>query len=628
MHIIGTAGHVDHGKSTLIAALTGTHPDRLKEEKDREMTIELGFASLRLPNGEEIGIIDVPGHRDFIGNMLAGIGGIDAALLVIAADEGVSAQTREHLAILDLLDIDRGVIAMTKIDLIEDAEWLELVEMEIRELISGTSLADSPIIPVSARSGEGIEQLLLQIQASLADIPDRKNLGKPRLPVDRVFTLTGFGTVVTGTLLDGTFKIGDEIICLPGGKTSRIRGLQNHHHKLQKIDPGFRAAVNIVNLNHQDIARGDVITHPGDYKPSSLLDAHFRLLPESAFPVKHNMQVKLFINASETTASLRLLGAQTLSPGEEAFIQLRLDHPIVAAKGDRIILRLPSPSETLGGGVVLDPEPRVLYKRFNQSNLDRMDTMLSGTDEDLLIEIIQSLKTSNFATLEQKSALPPEVVKDLITSLLEKEQIISLRSSPNPVKDHFASPDYWQELKEKTTAILNSFHHRNPFKAGMNREDLRAALALSQLIFDATLDKLAAEQQLVQKGNLVWDPDHQVTLSEAQEQIVAPVLAEFQATPFSPPDISKVEASIGPDLLEGLISSGRLIAVSDSVLFTPEAIHAMQDWVREIILQNGDVSLAQLRDHFQNSRKYASATLEYFDSIGFTYRKGDVRGLR
>ena len=262
MHIIGTAGHVDHGKSTLIAALTGTHPDRLKEEKDREMTIELGFASLRLPNGEEIGIIDVPGHRDFIGNMLAGIGGIDAALLVIAADEGVSAQTREHLAILDLLDIDRGVIAMTKIDLIEDAEWLELVEMEIRELISGTSLADSPIIPVSARSGEGIEQLLLQIQASLADIPDRKNLGKPRLPVDRVFTLTGFGTVVTGTLLDGTFKIGDEIICLPGGKTGRIRGLQNHHHKLQKIDPGFRAAVNIVNLNHQDIARGDVITQP------------------------------------------------------------------------------------------------------------------------------------------------------------------------------------------------------------------------------------------------------------------------------------------------------------------------------------------------------------------------------
>jgi len=628
MHIIGTAGHVDHGKSTLIAALTGTHPDRLKEEKDREMTIELGFASLHLPNGEEIGIIDVPGHRDFIGNMLAGIGGIDAALLVIAADEGVSAQTREHLAILDLLEINRGVIALTKTDLIEEPEWLELVKMEIRELISGTSLSNSPIVSVSARKGEGIEKLLLQIQESLVDIPDRKNLGKPRLPVDRVFTLTGFGTIVTGTLLDGTFTIGDEIVCLPGGKTGRIRGLQNHHHKLQKIDPGFRAAVNIVNLNYHDIARGDVITHPGDYKPTLLIDAHFRLLPESAFHIKHNMQVKLFINASETTAQLRLLGAQSLAPGEEAFIQLRLDNPIVAAKGDRIILRLPSPSETLGGGVVLDPEPKVLYKRFNQSNLDRMDTILSGTDEDLLIEIIQSLKTSTFAMLEQKSALPPEVVKELLVSLLGKEQIISLRSSPNPVKDHFASPEYWQELKNNTTAILNGFHQKNPFKAGMNREDLRASLGLSQLIFDATLDKLVKEDQLVQKGSLVWAPDHEVILTDEQEKIVSPVLSDFQASPFSPPDISQVEASIGADLLEGLISSGRLIAVSDAVLFTPEAIRAMQDWVRESITQDGEVSLAQLRDHFQTSRKYASATLEYFDSIGFTYRKGDVRGLR
>jgi selenocysteine-specific elongation factor len=257
-----------------------------------------------------------------------------------------------------------------------------------------------------------------------------------------------------------------------------------------------------------------------------------------------------------------------------------------------------------------------------------MDTILSGTDEDLLIEIIQSLKTSTFAMLEQKSALPPEVVKELLVSLLGKEQIISLRSSPNPVKDIFASPAYWQDLKQNTIAALNNFHQNKPFKAGMNREDLRASLGLSQLIFDAALDKLAKEDQLVQKGSLVWAPDHEVILTDEQEKIVAPVLAVFQASPFSPPDISQVEASIGADLLEGLISSGRLIAVSDAVLFTPEALRAMQDWVRESITQDGEVSLAQLRDHFQTSRKYASATLEYFDSIGFTYRKGDVRGLR
>ena len=318
MHILGTAGHVDHGKSTLIAALTGTHPDRLKEEKAREMTIELGFASMKLPNSEEVGIIDVPGHRDFIGNMLAGIGGIDAVLLVVAADEGVSAQTREHLAIVDLLDIKRGVIVLTKTDLVQDPDWLELVSMDIRELVQPTSLATAPIVSVSARTGFGIPELLDQIEITLNGIPSRKDLGKPRLPVDRVFTLTGFGTVVTGTLLDGSLKIGDEVVCLPRGKTGRIRGLQNHHHKLQKIDPGFRAAVNIVNLSLQDIERGDVIAHPGDYKPTNLLDAHFRLLKDSPFHLKHNLEVKLFLGSSETTARIRLLGSQGLKPGESA----------------------------------------------------------------------------------------------------------------------------------------------------------------------------------------------------------------------------------------------------------------------------------------------------------------------
>lgn len=628
MHIIGTAGHVDHGKSTLIAALTGSHPDRLKEEKDREMTIELGFASLELPNGEEIGIIDVPGHRDFIGNMLAGIGGIDAALLVIAADEGVSAQTREHLAILDLLEIKRGVIVLTKTDLVDDPEWLELVEMDVRELMSNTSLADAAIIPVSARNGEGIEQLLTALQEALVAIPERKNFNKPRLPIDRVFTLTGFGTIVTGTLLDGTFRVGDEIVCLPDGKTGRIRGLQNHHHKLQKLDPGFRAAVNIVNLNYQDVERGDVIAHPGDYKPTRLLDAHFRLLSESAYPVKHNMQVKLFINASETTARLRLLGNQALSAGEEAFIQLRLDHPVVAAKGDRIILRLPSPSETLGGGIVLDPDPQLLYKRFNQSNLERMDKMLRGTEEELLLEILGSLKSSSYAILEQKSALPPDLIRTVLVNLNEKGQIIILKSGQNLNKELFLSPGYWEEVKQNTITLLQDFHKNNPFKVGMTREDLRAGLSLGQALFDLVLARMAEETLIVQKGSLVWAPSHQVVFSEEQEKLVAPILSDFNASPFSPPDINQVRLAIGADLLEGLVSSGRLIAVSDAVLFTPSAICSMQEWVQESIRQNGDVSLAQLRDQFKTSRKYASAALEYFDTIGLTYRKGDVRGLR
>ena len=628
MHILGTAGHVDHGKSTLIAALTGTHPDRLKEEKAREMTIELGFASMKLPNSEEVGIIDVPGHRDFIGNMLAGIGGIDAVLLVVAADEGVSAQTREHLAIVDLLDIKRGVIVLTKTDLVQDPDWLELVSMDIRELVQPTSLATAPIVSVSARTGFGIPELLDQIEITLNGIPSRKDLGKPRLPVDRVFTLTGFGTVVTGTLLDGSLKIGDEVVCLPRGKTGRIRGLQNHHHKLQKIDPGFRAAVNIVNLSLQDIERGDVIAHPGDYKPTNLLDAHFRLLKDSPFHLKHNLEVKLFLGSSETTARIRLLGSQGLKPGESAFIQLRTNHPVVASKGDRFILRLPSPSETLGGGMVLDPEPGRVYKRFDTENLDRLDSMFSGNDNELINQILTTLKVTNLTALSQKSALPMEEVSQIVSTMLERGEVIGLGNSRDIRKITLISPAYWQTLYQDSLEILTDFHQTNPYKAGMPREELRTELNLSQVLFDQVLDKMAEDLSLIQKGSLVWATPHHVVLTPADQAKVAPILAEFLANQFSPPDINQLQAQIGTNLLEGLLSSQILVAVSDQVVFTPEALLAMREWVQDTIRANGELSLAQFRDQFSTSRKYAAAVLEYFDSIGFTYRKGDVRGLR
>ena len=628
MYILGTAGHVDHGKSTLIAALTGTHPDRLKEEKAREMTIELGFASMKLPNGEEVGIIDVPGHRDFIGNMLAGIGGIDAVLLVVAADEGVSAQTREHLAIVDLLDIKRGVIVLTKTDLVQDNEWLELVEMDVHELVQHTSLAGAPIVAVSARTGSGIPELLDQIQQVLIDVPDRKDLGKPRLPVDRVFTLTGFGTVVTGTLLDGSLRIGDEIICLPGGKTGRIRGLQNHHHKLQKVDPGFRAAVNIVNLNHQDIARGDVIVHPGDYTPTNLLDAHFRLLKDSLYLLKHHMEVKLFLGASETTAHVRLLGTQTLPPGQDAFIQLRTDHPVIASKGDRFVLRLPSPSETLGGGVILDPDPKQTYKRFHSDNLDRLDKMFSGSESELISQILENQKVTNLTNLAQKSALPEEEVRKLVKEKLESGDIISLGKNKDINKLTLINPAYWQVLQEKALEAMKVFHNTYPYKAGMPREEFRTALGLSQALFDQVVDRMVEKLLVIQKGSLIWSVDHRVVLSPEHEMKVAPILAEFETNPFSPPDVNQIQGQIGSDLLEALLSTQKLVAVSEQVLFTPSVLNQMHEWVQQTILETGELSLAQFRDHFNTSRKYAAAVLEFFDSTGFTYRKGDVRGLR
>ena len=335
MRVIGTAGHVDHGKSTLIEALTGTHPDRLKEEQAREMTIELGFGWLTLPNGEEVGIVDVPGHRDFIENMLSGIGGIDAALLVIAADEGVMPQTREHLAILDLLQIPVGLIVLTKIDLAPDPTWLDLVEADIQATVAGTVMENAQIIRVSAKTKTGLESLVSSLQSLLQQKPTRLDLNRPRLPIDRVFSMSGFGTIVTGTLLDGQLALGDEVEVLPSGQKGRVRGLQTHKRKEERAIPGSRTAVNISGVDTDTIQRGEVVVHPGQYQATRRVDVRVRLLKDVSSPLKHNSEVKVFVGASEAIASLRLLGTEELHPGEEAWIQLELRDPVVAVRGDR-----------------------------------------------------------------------------------------------------------------------------------------------------------------------------------------------------------------------------------------------------------------------------------------------------
>jgi selenocysteine-specific elongation factor len=375
MHVIGTAGHVDHGKSTLIAALTGTHPDRLKEEQEREMTIELGFAWLNLPNGEEVGIIDVPGHRDFIGNMLAGIGGIDAVLLVIAADEGVMPQTREHLAILDLLQIRTGIVVLTKIDVIDDPAWLDLIEGDIHSILTGTVLANAPLVRVSSRTKAGIKDLINLLSSVLENTPARPDLGRPRLPIDRVFSISGFGTVVTGTLQDGKLQTGEEIEIQPAGLTGRIRGLQGHNKKEGIALAGSRTAINISGLNVEEINRGDVVVHPGQYHPGRILDVNFRLLPDVNGPIRHGSEIKLFIGTSETIAKIRLLGVETLEPGQSGWLQLELRSPVIALRGDRFILRRPSPSETLGGGTVVDPQPKNRHKRFSLDEIKKLETL-------------------------------------------------------------------------------------------------------------------------------------------------------------------------------------------------------------------------------------------------------------
>ena len=475
MHIVGTAGHVDHGKSTLIAALTGVHPDRLKEEIEREMTIELGFAALQLPNGEQIGIVDTPGHRDFIGNMLAGIGGIDAVLLVIAADEGVSAQTREHLAILDLLQVQKGIIVITKIDLINDPEWLELVELEVRELVHGTSLSDAPSVKVSAKTGAGLQELVQALEQVLADTPVKADYSRPRLPVDRVFSLIGFGTIVTGTLLDGTFSVGEEVVCLPTGLHARIRGIQNHNQKQMQSHPGTRTALNLSGIDKSQISRGDVIAWPGSYEPTQLLDVSFRYLPGLSTDLEHYTEVKLFIGASETVAQARLLGANRLEPGEEGFLQLRLALPVVAVRGDRYILRLPSPSETLGGGIVLDAHPAKLHRRFNAAVLQELQGLRKGNPAEILLQTLTGLGVSTVVDLQQKISFEENQTLALLQELVQDNQIIVLKPDPNPQKSLIITKSYWDKLEQTILQTLEAYHQAHPLHLGVAREEIGRA---------------------------------------------------------------------------------------------------------------------------------------------------------
>jgi len=346
MRVIGTAGHVDHGKSTLVLALTGINPDRLREEQERQMTIDLGFAWMTLPAGEEVGIIDVPGHRDFIENMLAGVGGIDAALLVIAADEGVMPQTREHLAILDLLQVHRSVVALAKIDLVHEPHWLDLVREEIEQLLEHSGLSGSPIVPVSSTTGEGLEQLKHSLEQVLSAAAPRPDLGRPRLPVDRAFSIAGFGTVVTGTLVDGALEVGQEVQVLPGGQRARVRGLQTHKSPVQSAVVGSRVAANLTGIEVRQIRRGDVLVQPDSEQATTRLDVRFRLLADAPQRIRHNQAAKLFLGAAQRGARVRLLGAQELSPGDQGWLQLELEEPVVARRGDHYILRRASPSAT------------------------------------------------------------------------------------------------------------------------------------------------------------------------------------------------------------------------------------------------------------------------------------------
>ena len=643
MRVIGTAGHVDHGKSTLVEALTGIHPDRLKEEQEREMTIDLGFAWLTLPDGEELGIVDVPGHRDFIENMLAGVGGIDAALFVIAADEGVMPQTREHLAILDLLNIQSGVVALTKIDLVEDPDWLDLVEEDIQRVLSTTALADVDIVRVSARTGEGLQTLLSALSESIAERPARIDYGRPRLPVDRVFTISGFGTVVTGTLNDGHLSVGDEIQILPTGARGRIRGLQTHKQKEDRSVPGSRTAVNISGVTVDQVKRGDVIVHPGDYNVTGRIDTRFYLLPSVSHSIKHDSEVKLYIGASEVLARIRLLGSEELRPGDEGWLQLEMKQPIIAVRGDRYILRRPSAGETLGGGDVIDPFPRGRYKRFAKQTLRRLEALSEGTSTEILFQSLQQAGVTTLKEVILASNLDETSANKALEELVQSGQLVNLdeRFSDSPGSETskpddrlplpsqlIASRSTVEELCSHMVKIVGQFHQAQPLRSGMPREELKSRMKVSPRIFNALIRILVLADDLDETGPLIRIPTHEIRFNLQQQNAVDRLKKRFSTDPYSPPTIKECQVDVGEDIYHALVDLGELIPVNQEVVFSKPGYSSMLLEVNEMLRINGEVSAAQVRDHLKTSRRYVLAFLEYLDHIGVTVREGDVRRLK
>jgi len=682
MRVIGTAGHVDHGKSTLVEALSGIDPDRLKEEKARGMTIDLGFAWINLPILESaddqtlssaspveksakhsskstkpsqksavsnknstpmqtVGIVDVPGHIDFIKNMLAGIGSVDACVLVISADEGVMPQTREHLAILDLLAVPAGVVALTKIDLIEDEEWLDLVELDVVELLQETRLENAPIIRVSANTGTGLEELKSALAATLAELAPRRDRARPRLPADRIFSLSGFGTVVTGTLSDGLFSTGDPVEILPQGISARIRGLQTHSKQIEEGKPGSRLAMNLSGVGVDEIRRGDVITKPGTLRSTILIDVNFRLLSDASKAVVHNQVVTFFSGATEISARLRLLGSETVEPGQTGWLQLRLNRPTVVAAGDRYILRQPSPSVTLGGGTILSPHPRRRWRRFDSQVIERLNTLAKGEPTNILLQVLARNLFLATPKLIEQSGLDVELAQKAIKELQEAGAIFDLQLGKSAT---YLSVGTWQQLNETLKTLLQQFHSQNPLRIGIQREELRNRLKsktgtyreitnvadISVRFFNALLDAILPAGEIEANDSVVWLAYFKPTLTEQQQKRIEQLLALFDVKKHAPPNANETLAVLGEDekLLDYLIDSDQLIRIGDGILFRQETFVEMVNEIQGYMRENGSISLAQVRDLFQTSRKYAQALLEEMDSRRITRRDGDIRLLR
>lgn len=629
--IIGTAGHVDHGKTLLIKALTGIDTDRLQEEKKRGITIELGFAHLDWEDGTQAGIVDVPGHEKFIKNMLAGAGGIDLAILVVAADEGFMPQTVEHLDILTLLGIEAGVVVLTKRDTV-DQEWLEMMEEEIRQKVKGTFLAESPICPVSAYTGEGIPELSALLRQMVNQVSTKSMRVPFRLPVDRVFSVDGFGTVVTGTLIEGCVSEGEPAILLPSGTETKIRNLQVHGQTVPTAYAGQRVAINLAGLKKSHIRRGDTVAPPQTVRCSRMLDVRLRSLASSGRSIKNGMQVHLFHGAAVLMAKISLLDREVLSPGDSCYAQIRMGEEIASKNGDHFVIRFLSPLETIGGGVILDDCPP-RHPRNSPGVLEALKIKESGSAGDRVLQSVAEFGQTlpSLQQIAKKLALEEtEPLSEELRTLRDRGQALEIlpgRYVASSVVDMV-----WQEGQ----GILQQYHQKNPLHGGMKAAELRQKLfrALDQSCADALLAELCREGMVAEQGGYYRIAGFQVQLTKRQSSIRERLLQYYETAGIQPETVEEVlggfpakEQGDCKQVLESLVTGGELVMISPQLYFTRATFDQVCQKVRDHFAQEETLTLAQLRDHLNTSRKFALAILEYYDRNRVTKKEEDARRL-
>lgn len=607
MNVIGTAGHVDHGKSALVERLTGIDPDRFAEEKRRGLTIDLGFAWLQLPSGNEVGLIDVPGHERFIKNMLAGAGGISVALFVVAANEGWKPQSAEHLSIIDLLGISSGVVALTKSDTV-DEEALALVRDEVTEKISSSSLRGASIVACSATKGDGISELVAAIDDAVTGAPPLPDRARPRLWVDRVFTISGAGTVVTGTLEGGSLRAGAEVEISPEGRRARIRGIQSHKKSIDEIGPGNRVALNLVGLEREGAERGDAVVHVKQWRPARRLDVRLRVLPAAVSGHEHELTDKgahlLYIGSAETPVRVRILGRDKLSTGETGFAQLVLRDPLPVARGDRFVLRDAGRVVTFGGGEVLDPLPAPAKRADDAARVALLEQL---SDPDTV--------SAALALVEAEGAIRAEDLR------LRVGAEMSALEGARWLGDVMSSQHFYEELSGRLHGALERHHAERPLEAGVRRETLRAHMDLEPAVFDALL---ASDEGVVAEGAIVRLKTHAVALDPEQQRARDEVIAAIESGAFTPP-LDK-ELGADPALLRSLVEGGELVRI-DGFFLTPVRASEARARVRDAIETSGPKTVAEIRDLLGTSRKYAVPLCEWLDRTGATRRQGDVRVL-